>query len=47
MIVWIYTILSNAGCILTSNHEYAEKKSKLGYRVYCKRESNMYKFHQI
>jgi len=45
MIVWIYTIISNAGLILTSNSEYAEKKSKLGYRVYCKRENNIYKFN--
>jgi hypothetical protein len=44
MIVWKYTILSNAGSILTSNTEYAEKKSKSGYRVYCKRENNKFKF---
>ena len=46
MIEWKYTILSNAGLILTSNPEFAEKKSRLGYRVYCKRENNKYKFYQ-
>jgi hypothetical protein len=45
MIVWKYTILSNAGTILTSNSEYAEKKSKLGYRVYCKGENNIFKYY--
>ena len=46
MIVRKYTIISNAGCIMTSNTEYAEKKSRLGYKVYCKRENNKYKFYQ-
>lgn len=45
MIVWRYTILSDAGTIITRNHEYAEKKSKLGCLVFCKRENNIYKFH--
>lgn len=43
MIIWKYTILSDAGTITTRNPEYAEKKSKLGYPVFCKRESNIYK----
>jgi hypothetical protein len=38
MIVWKYTIFGKTGAILTSNTDYAEKKSMLGYRVYCKRE---------
>lgn len=46
MIVWKYTILSNVGTIITSNAEYAEKKSKLGYPVFCKREKNIYKFNR-
>lgn len=46
MIVWKYTILSNAGTITTRNPEYAEKKSKLGYLVFCKRESNIFKFNR-
>lgn len=45
MIVWKYTILSDAGKILTSNYEYAEKKSKLGYRVFCKRENNIFRYN--
>jgi hypothetical protein len=45
MIVWRYTILSDAGTILTNNPEYAERKSRLGYRVFCKRENNIFKFN--
>ena len=45
MIVWRYTIQSDAGKIITRNPEYAEKKSKLGYLVFCKRENNVYKFN--
>ena len=43
MIMWKYTILSDAGIITTRNPDYAEKKSKLGYLVFCKRVSNIYK----
>jgi len=43
MIVWKYTILSDAGPIITKDTKYAEKKSKLGYLVFCKRENNIYK----
>ena len=45
MIVWRYTILSDAGEIITRNPDYAEKKSKLGYLVFCKRENNVYRFN--
>ena len=45
MMVWKYTIKGNAGIITTKNTELAEKKSKLGYIIYCKRISNIYKFH--
>ena len=41
--IWKYTILSDAGTIITKNPEYAEQKSRLGCRVYCKRETNIYK----
>ena len=45
MIIWKYTILTNAGPIITKDVEYAEKKRKLGYRIFCKRENNIYKFN--
>jgi len=45
MFVWKYTILSDAGTITTRNTEYAEKKSRLGYPVFCERENNVYKFY--
>jgi len=44
MITWLYIIKNGAGTILTQNYDYAEKKSKLGYFVFCKRENNIYKF---
>jgi len=46
MIVWKYTILSDAGPIITKNYKYAENKSKLGNIVFCKRENNIYKFNR-
>ena len=46
MIVWKYTIQSEAGTIITRNPEYAEKRSRLGNIVFCKRETNIYKFNQ-
>lgn len=45
MIKWKYKIIGNAGIITTRNTEFAEKKSKLGYVVFCKRESNIYKYN--
>ena len=45
MTIWIYKILSGAGTITTKNTEYAEKKSKLGCIVFCKRETNIYKLN--
>ena len=45
MIVWKYTIRTDAGTITTKDFKYAEKKSRLGYPVFCKRENNFYKFN--
>jgi len=42
---WIYTIKSKVGTITTSNHKYAEEKSKIGYQVFCKKETNIYQYH--
>lgn len=44
MSVWTYKIRSNAGIIITKDPEYAERKSKLGNIVFCKRETNFYKY---
>ena len=44
MMTWIYKILGANSTIITSNLEYAERISKLGYVVFCKRESNIYRF---
>ncbi len=44
MIVWTYKIRSNAGTIITKDPEYAERKSKLGNIVFCKRETNFFKY---
>lgn len=44
MTIWKYIIKSNAGTIITRNHQYAEQKSKLGYLVFCKRENNIYRY---
>ena len=46
MMVWKYTIQTSNGVIVTRNSDYAEMKSKLGDIVFCKRESNVYKFNQ-
>ncbi len=45
MIVWKYKIIGKAGVIMTQNTDLAEKKSKLGYWVFCKRVSNIYKYN--
>ncbi len=45
MMVWKYTIQTNAGTIITQNPDFAEMKSKLGNIVFCKRETNIYKFN--
>lgn len=45
MIVWKYTILTNAGPIITRNPDIAESKSKSGYLVFCKTENNIYKYN--
>ncbi len=44
MMAWRYKIQGSNNTIITSSSEYAEKKSKLGYIVFCKRESNVYRF---
>jgi len=44
MIVWKYIIQTNAGTIITKNTDFAEMKSKLGCRIFCKGENNVYKF---
>ncbi len=46
MIIWTYKIKTNNGTILTQNSDFAEKRSKLGNIVFCKRESNKYRFKQ-
>jgi len=46
MVIWKYIIKTNNGQIITNNADYAEMKSKLGNVVFCKRESNIYKFNQ-
>ena len=45
LITWKYKIQGDACTIITRNPEYAEQKSKLGYIVFCKRETNIYKFY--
>jgi len=45
MMIWCYKILTNNGIILTKDSEYAEKKSKLGNLVFCRRQSNHYKYN--
>jgi len=45
MIVWKYKILTNSGLIITKDVEYAEKKRRLGCRIFCKRENNFYKYN--
>lgn len=46
MNVWKFTIQSTNGKIITQNPAYAEKRSKLGDIVYCKRETNLFKYHK-
>jgi hypothetical protein len=45
MITWIYIIKNFEGKIITKNCDFAERKSKLGYFVFCKRAKNLYKYH--
>jgi len=45
MTIWRYTIEGKSGMIVTRNYKYAEEKSRLGYLVFCKRETNIYKFN--
>ncbi len=45
MITWTYRIQAMNGIILTSNTEYAEQKSKHGYRVFCTRSSSIPHYH--
>jgi len=45
MFIWKYRILSKAGIITTQNQDYAEKKSRMGNIVFCKRESNIFNFN--
>lgn len=46
MIVWRYTIQTGNGMIITRDPVYAEKQSRRGYIVFCKRETNLFKYHQ-
>lgn len=46
MFFWKYKIVSDAGVITTQNQDYAEEKSKMGKIVFCKRESNIYRFNR-
>jgi hypothetical protein len=46
MMNWKYTIQTSNGVIVTRNPDFAEMKSRLGNIVFCKRESNIYRFHQ-
>ena len=39
MMAWRYKIQGGNNTIITSSSEYAEKKSRLGYIVFCKREA--------
>ncbi|MBS3749063.1 MAG: hypothetical protein KGY65_03460 [Candidatus Thermoplasmatota archaeon] len=43
---WLYRIQAANGNIWTTNTQYAEQKSKGGYRVFCYRSSNKYSYHQ-
>ena len=42
MMTWIYTIKAGASTIITGDPFYAERKSKTGYIVFCKRKNNVY-----
>lgn len=44
MTTWNYKIHAKSGIIITQNYAYAEQKSKLGYKVVCKREKNIYRY---
>ncbi|MFO8078439.1 MAG: hypothetical protein R6U21_07355 [Thermoplasmatota archaeon] len=44
MITWTYRIQAMNGCILTKNAAYAERKSRHGYRVFCKRDSSINRY---
>ena len=43
MNVWNYIIHNSNNKIFTQNSEYAEKRSKQGNIVFCKRITNFYK----
>jgi len=45
MINWKYTIYGEGCRIVTGNIDFAEQKSKQGYIIFCKRESNVFKFN--
>ncbi len=45
MIVWKYTIQTSNGKIITKDPFYAEKQSRQGNIVFCKRETNLFKYH--
>lgn len=42
---WMYKIQGSSGTIVTSDPYYAEKKSRLGNIVFCKRKNHIYKYH--
>jgi len=41
---WIYRIIGKTVVITTKNTDFAEKKSKLGYIIYCKKETKKYRY---
>jgi len=46
MTIWKYIIKTNNGMILTKDPFYAERHSKNGNIVFCKRETNLFKFNK-
>jgi hypothetical protein len=46
MTIWKYIILTDAGRIITRDPFFAEKKRKNGNIIFCKRESNIFRFNQ-
>lgn len=45
MLIWKYVIQTNNGLIITKDVDFAEKKSRLGNTVFCKRESNLFRYN--
>jgi len=45
MMTWKYIIQTENGKIITMDPFYAEWQSRRGRIVFCKRESNFFRFH--